>query len=63
MTKSARFDFCLADKIAALERELANAGWHVGLSQLPAAQNRSLATFFNPEGALEVYAQRGPTSG
>jgi hypothetical protein len=63
VTKAARFDFSFAEEVAALERDLAKAGWRVGVSQLPAAENRSLATFFNPEGALEVYAQRGSTSG
>ena len=58
VTTSSRFDFGLAEDIAALERDLASAGWRVGLFQLPKAEDRSLATFFNPEGALEVYAQR-----
>jgi len=62
VTVSHRFDFGLAEEVADLERELARAGWRVGVSQLPAAEDRSLATFFNPEGALEVYAQRGSTS-
>lgn len=63
VTRSPRFDFSLADEIATVERELAKAGWRVGVYQLPAAEDRSLTTFFNPEGALEVYAQRGSTSG
>ena len=58
VTSSPRFDFQLAEEIAALERELANAGWRVGVSQLPHADNHSLATFFTLDGALEVYAQR-----
>ena len=62
VTTSPRFDFGLAEEIAGVERELAKAGWRVGVSQLPAAADRSLTTFFNPEGALEVYAQRGSTS-
>jgi hypothetical protein len=62
VTSSPRFDFGLAEEIAGLERELARVGWRVGVSQLPAAEDRSLATFFNPEGALEVYAQRRPAS-
>ena len=56
------FDFDLAEEIAAVERELAKAGWRVGVSQLPAAEDRSLETYFNPDGALEIYAQRGSTS-
>jgi hypothetical protein len=61
VTNSKRFDFELGDQIAALERELSKDGWQVGLSQLPAADDRSLTTFFNPEGALEIYAQREST--
>lgn len=60
VTNSPRFDFELAEEIAALERSLAGAGWRVGLSQLPNANADSLSTFFKPEGALEVYAQCGP---
>jgi len=62
VTTSSRFNFGLAEEIAALERDLASAGWRVGVLQLPQGEDRSLATFFNPEGALEVYAQRGPAS-
>jgi hypothetical protein len=62
VTSSPRFDFKLAEEIAALERELARAGWRVGVSQLPNAEDHSLATFFTLEGALEVYAERGSTS-
>jgi hypothetical protein len=58
VTKSPRFDFDLAVKVAELERQLAAGGWLVGVSQLPAASAESLGTFFNPNGALEVYAQR-----
>jgi hypothetical protein len=62
VTTSTRFDFGLGEHIAALERNLAKAGWRVGVFQLPKAEKRSLATFFNPEGALEVYAQRESAS-
>ncbi len=58
VTSSPRFDFELAEEVAALEMRLAKAGWRVGVSQLPRADE--LSTFFNLEGALEVYAQRGP---
>jgi hypothetical protein len=59
VTAATHFDFALAEDIAQLERELASAGWRVGVSQLPSADERSLATFFSPDGALEVYAKRG----
>ena len=60
VTTSPQFDFDLAEEIAALELRLSRGGWRVRVVQLPEADERSLATFFNPEGALEVYAQRGP---
>jgi hypothetical protein len=62
VTNSPRFDFDLAAEIAGLERKLVQSGWRVGVSQLPNADDESLATFFSNEGALEVYAQRGPAS-
>ena len=61
VTISPRFDFNPAQEMAALELRLAKAGWRVGVLQLPHADEESLSTFFNPEGALEVYAKRGPT--
>jgi hypothetical protein len=61
VTASPRYDFALGEELAALELRLARAGWRVGVSQLPEADGDSLATFFSPDGALEVYAQRGPT--
>ncbi|MBY0456456.1 MAG: hypothetical protein K2V38_03905 [Gemmataceae bacterium] len=57
VTGSKRFDFALAEEIAKLERDLHQAGWRVSISQLPAAEEDSLSTFFSPDGALEVYAQ------
>jgi hypothetical protein len=57
---SRRFDFDLAEEVAALELRLARSGWRIGVVLLPASDEEALATFFNAEGALEVYAQRGP---
>lgn len=62
VTTSRRYDFELGKEVAALERELAGAGWRVGVMQLPATEDSPFAGFFDPEGALEVYAQRGPAS-
>ena len=61
VTGSRQYDFGLGEEVAALELKLARAGWRVGVSQLPDADPDSLETFFDPDGALEVYAQRGPT--
>ncbi|MEO2088695.1 MAG: hypothetical protein ABGY75_04240 [Gemmataceae bacterium] len=57
VTNSRRFDFDFAVKVAEVERTFAAAGWRIGVSQLPDAEEDSLATFFNPDGALEVYAE------
>jgi hypothetical protein len=54
VTNSPQFDFDLAAEVATLERKLAQSGWRVGVSQLPNADDESLATFFSNEGALEV---------
>lgn len=59
VSSSPRFNFTLAEEIADLELKLANNGWNVAIIQLPKADEASLATFFNPDGALEVYAKRG----
>jgi hypothetical protein len=60
VTRLPTFDFVLAAEVASLELKLARSGWRVGVSQLPEAEDESLATFFSPEGAFEVYAQREP---
>lgn len=62
VTDAPQFDFELAEEIAALERNLAQKGWRVGVYQLPNTDDETLATFCNPEGALQVYAKPGPTS-
>ena len=56
VTKSKKFDFDLAEEMAALELGLARAGWRIGVLQLPDAGPESLATFFDSDGALQVYA-------
>lgn len=60
VTNSRKFDFDFAEKVALLERKFAAGGWRIGISQLPDADDDSLATFFKPDGALEVYAEGGP---
>jgi len=62
ITSNPRYDFELGEGLAALELNLAQAGWRVSVTQIPAAEGDSLGTFFSPEGALEVYAQRVPAS-
>lgn len=52
-----RYDFGLSKDLAALELQLADKGWNINILQLPAAEPEELQAFFNPEGALEVYAK------
>lgn len=61
VTTTPKFDFALASEIAELELQLSRSGWRVGVFQLPDATEESLATFFNADGALEVYADGKPT--
>jgi hypothetical protein len=56
VTKSKKFDFDLADEMAALELGLARAGWRIGVMQLPDAPPESQAPFFDATEALQVYA-------
>ena len=56
ITKSRKFDFDLADQMAALELGLARAGWRIGVMQLPDAPPESQAPFFDAAEALQVYA-------
>ncbi len=60
VTTSSRFDFDLGAELAALELQLFDAGWRASVTQLPDADDAELATFFNPKGAIEVYADRQP---
>lgn len=62
ITSCPKYDFELGEGLAALELKLAQAGWRISVTQIPAAEGDSLGTFFSPEGALEVYAQRVATS-
>lgn len=62
ITSSPRFDFNLAAEVAALERSLCQSGWRVGVTQIPDVDDATLGTFYNPEGALEVYAKPGSAS-
>lgn len=57
VTGNPQFDFGLGEEVAALERDLAEKGWRIGVSQLPDPDEETLATFCSTEGALEVYAK------
>jgi len=55
VTKSRRFDFEFAEKVAAIELQLAQAGWQVSVLQLPNADDESLSAFVDLEKAIQVY--------
>ena len=54
---TSRYDFDLGRELAKLELELFDAGWRVSVTQIPACPQESLHSHFNPDGAIEVYAQ------
>lgn len=60
---SPAYDFDLGRELAALELQLADAGWHVNVLQLPAGAAEDIQTYFHTEGAIEVYAQLAAASG
>jgi len=55
--KSPKYDFGLGTELAQLELALVDAGWRVNVLQIPHADDEELKTYFDPEGALLVYAQ------
>ena len=54
---SSKYDFALGEQVAALELSLFDAGWRVNVLQIPRAEDEDLQTYFNVEGAIQVYAQ------
>jgi hypothetical protein len=54
---SERFDFALGEDLANLELQLADAGWRVSILQIPLSSEEELKTYFDPDGALLIYAQ------
>ena len=61
--RSSAYDFDLGRALSELELRIAETGWRVNVLQLPAAASEDIQTYFNTEGALEVYAQLPPASG
>lgn len=61
---SPTYDFDLGRAVAALELKLFDAGWQpVSIVLLPSAATEDLPTYFNMEGAIEVYAQLAAAQG
>jgi hypothetical protein len=54
---STKYEFGLGKDLANLELALADAGWRVSVLQIPFCDDEELKTYFDPEGALLVYAQ------
>lgn len=52
-----KYDFDLGRELAKLELQLSDMGWRVNVMQIPDCPNDSLHSHFNPDGAIEVYAQ------
>ena len=62
LSNRGEYDFELGKAVAALELNLARAGWRVSISLIPSADDDTLGTFFTPENTLEVYAKCLATS-
>jgi hypothetical protein len=60
---SPKYDFDLGRELGRLELDLFDTGWRVNVLQLPTAAAEDLQTYFNTEGAIEVYAQLAATPG
>ncbi len=60
--KSQKYDFDLSEELSALELKLADT-WRVSVLQLPATAPDDLQSFFNTEGAIEVYAELDAAQG
>ncbi len=58
-----KYDFALGKEVSALERQLYDAGWKLSVLQIPDSDEEELQTYFDIEGALQVYAQLQPTPG
>ena len=52
---SEQYDFAFGDDVARLELSLADRGWNVSAMQLPDGPDEDLLSYFNPEGAIQVY--------
>ena len=60
---STRFDFALGSKISEFALELEDEGWSSNIIQITHSEPENLLAFFDPESALEVYAQSEATPG
>jgi hypothetical protein len=54
------YDPKLGEEISQLELRLADIDWSSDVAQLPSGDMDELQTFFNPDDAIEVYAQTEP---
>lgn len=52
-----KYSFDLGDKISDLAIQLEEEGWSSNIVQISNAEDDEIATFFDPESALQIYAQ------
>ncbi|VTT98945.1 Marine sediment metagenome DNA, contig: S01H1_S18100 OS=marine sediment metagenome GN=S01H1_50976 PE=4 SV=1 [Gemmataceae bacterium] len=55
--RTRKYDFDLGREVSKFELKLSDGGWRVSVMQIPECPDESLRTHFNPDGAIEVYAQ------
>ena len=60
---SPRYDFVLGGKISEFALDLEDEGWSSTIIQITHGEPEDLLAFFDPESALEVYAQPEAASG
>ena len=58
-----KYSFDLGDKISDLAIQLEDEGWSSHIVQISNADDDEIATFFDPESALQIYAQSQAASG
>jgi hypothetical protein len=52
-----KYSFGLGDKISDLAIQLEDEGWSSNIVQISNGEDDEIATFFDPESALQIYAQ------
>ena len=55
--RSSQYHFALGSKISEFALDLEEEGWPSNIIQIPHGEPEDLLAFFDPESALEVYAQ------
>ena len=58
---SERYDFALSQEVAELSLAFLDRGVSIFVMMIPNSQEESILSHFNPEGAIQVYANPKPT--